>query len=56
MTLISYKTNQGTVINLKGLITQMEELEIQHRKQIGEMHYSTCCIALLESLKEFNKK
>jgi hypothetical protein len=56
MVLISAKTDIGTVINLKGLIEQMEELEYMSRREIGEMHYSICWKELLKSLKEYDKE
>jgi len=56
MPLILANSNIGKVIQVKGLLKQMEDLEEDHKAIIGEMHYSECWKCLKTLLKkEINK-
>ena len=52
MSMILADTNIGRVIQVEGLLKQMEELEQDHKNIIGEMHYSECWKCLKKILKD----
>jgi len=42
MPMILADSDIGKVIQVEGLLKQMEELEQDHKDLVGEMHYSEC--------------